>query len=89
MKKVLLTLAIVGGISLASCEKDNLNSPNTDTKIQAEKGIQCRGCGGSWDFGGSGDGDGEGGEGSGTNRSGASLRVVADTASVATPRSKR
>ena len=49
MKRVLLTVAVVGSILLGSCEKETSVSPNDKTLIKADKDIICRGCG-QWDL---------------------------------------
>lgn len=49
MKKVLLTLAVIGTICLSACEKDQLTTPEKQT-LKADKGILCRDCGGGWDI---------------------------------------
>ena len=49
MKKVLLTLAVLGTISLSSCEKDSLVAPESAT-LKADKSISCRQCGAGWDI---------------------------------------
>jgi len=49
MKKVLLTIAILGTIFLSGCEKDEALVPAEKTLLKADKGILCRGCG-QWDI---------------------------------------
>ncbi|MES3017531.1 MAG: hypothetical protein V4721_07130 [Bacteroidota bacterium] len=49
MKKVLLTLAVVGTIFLSACEKENLAQPAGEKAVKTDKGISCRGCG-QWDI---------------------------------------
>lgn len=49
MKKVLLTIAILGTIFLSACEKDESLVPAEQTLLKADKGILCRGCG-QWDI---------------------------------------
>lgn len=49
MKKVLLTIAILGTIFLSSCEKDDTLVPAENSLIKADKGVLCRGCG-QWDI---------------------------------------
>jgi hypothetical protein len=51
MKKVLLTIAILGTIFLSGCEKDEALIPAEKTLLKADKGILCRGCG-QWDIDG-------------------------------------
>ncbi len=49
MKKVLLTVAVLGTIFLSGCEKDEALVPAEKTLLKADKGILCRGCG-DWDI---------------------------------------
>jgi hypothetical protein len=49
MKKVLLTIAVLGTILLSACEKDETLAPAETAKIKADKGILCRGCA-DWDL---------------------------------------
>lgn len=49
MKKVLLTVAVLGTIFLSGCEKDEVLVPSEKTLLKADKGILCRGCG-DWDI---------------------------------------
>lgn len=49
MKKVLLSIAILGTIFLSGCEKDEALVPAEKTLLKADKGILCRGCG-QWDI---------------------------------------
>jgi len=53
MKKVLLTIAILGTIFLSGCEKDDALVPVEKTLLKADKGVSCRGCG-QWDIANSG-----------------------------------
>ncbi len=49
MKKVLLTVAVLGTIFLSGCEKDESLEPSEKALLKADKGILCRGCG-DWDI---------------------------------------
>ncbi len=49
MKKVLLTLTVIGTLFLGACEKEELATPSDKTLIKTDKGILCRGCG-QWDI---------------------------------------
>ncbi len=49
MKRVLLTLAVVGTIFLSACEKDESAQPVEKISLKGDKGISCRGCG-QWDI---------------------------------------
>lgn len=49
MKKVLLSVAVLGTILLTACEKDNTFEPAEKTLLKADKGLMCRGCG-DWDI---------------------------------------
>lgn len=49
MKKVLLTLAVLGTIFTSACEKNESIVPIEKSLIKADKGILCRGCG-DWDL---------------------------------------
>ena len=49
MKKVLLTIAILGTIILSGCEKEDTLVPAETTLLKADKGVACRGCG-QWDI---------------------------------------
>jgi len=51
MKRVLLTLTVLGSLLLGSCEKEALVTPGDSTLIKADKGINsiCRGCA-QWDL---------------------------------------
>ncbi|SKB91757.1 hypothetical protein [Daejeonella lutea] len=49
MKKVLLTVAVLGTIFFTGCEKDEALVPAEKTLLKADKGILCRGCG-DWDI---------------------------------------
>ncbi|WP_411273806.1 hypothetical protein [Daejeonella sp.] len=49
MKKVLLTIAILGTIFLSSCDKDDTLVPAEKSLLKADKGVLCRGCG-QWDI---------------------------------------
>lgn len=49
MKKVLLTLTVLGTIFMSACEKNESIIPIEKTLIKANKGILCRGCG-DWDL---------------------------------------
>lgn len=53
MKKVLLTIAILGTIIFSGCEKDDTLVPAETTLLKADKGVSCRGCG-QWDIAGTG-----------------------------------
>ena len=48
MKKLLMSLSVLGCLLFASCEKDEKLIPSKQV-IQADKGIMCRGCG-DWDI---------------------------------------
>lgn len=58
MKRVLLTVAVLGTILLSGCEKEEVVAPSEKVLLKADKGILCRGCG-DWDII-----DPEGGDGS-------------------------
>ena len=49
MKRVLLTLTVLGSLLLGACEKEELAAPTDKTLIKADKEIMCRGCG-QWDI---------------------------------------
>jgi nitrous oxide reductase accessory protein NosL len=49
MKKVLLTVAVLGTIFLSGCEKDEAVSPADRSSIKADDVIMCAGCG-QWDI---------------------------------------
>lgn len=49
MKKIFITLTVLGTVFLSSCEKDKSTFPAEKTLIKADKGILCRGCG-DWDI---------------------------------------
>ncbi|MDP3469776.1 MAG: hypothetical protein Q8S11_15655 [Daejeonella sp.] len=49
MKKLLLTVAVLGTVLLSACEKDELAVPSEKSLIKTEKGVACRGCG-DWDI---------------------------------------
>ncbi len=48
MKKLLMSLSVLGCLLFASCEKDEKLIPSKQV-IQADKGIMCRGCG-DWEI---------------------------------------
>lgn len=74
MKRVLLTLTVLGSILLGACEKEELTAPADKTLIKADKDIMCRGCG-QWDFN-----DPEDGSGTATFRSATSADTLASPA---------
>ncbi len=49
MKRLLLTVAVLGTALFSACEKDEQVVPVEKTLIKADKGILCRGCG-DWDI---------------------------------------
>lgn len=49
MKRLLLTVAVLGTVLFSACEKDAQIAPAEKTLIKADKGILCRGCG-DWDI---------------------------------------
>jgi len=49
MKRLLLTVAVLGTALFSACEKDAQIAPAEKTLIKADKGILCRGCG-DWDI---------------------------------------
>ncbi|MBC7757423.1 MAG: hypothetical protein H7069_01095 [Phormidesmis sp. FL-bin-119] len=49
MKKVFLTIAVLGTIFLSACEKDETLAPAEKVQLKADKGILCRGCA-DWDI---------------------------------------
>lgn len=49
MKRVLLTLTVLGSLFLGACEKEELTAPVDKALIKADKGILCRGCA-QWDL---------------------------------------
>lgn len=49
MKRLLLTVAVLGTALFSACEKDEQIAPAEKTLIKADKGILCRGCG-DWDI---------------------------------------
>jgi len=53
MKKVLLTIAVLGTILLSACQKDEVLVPAEKATVNADKGIACRGCA-DWDINKSG-----------------------------------
>ena len=49
MKRVLLTIAVLGTIFLSACEKEETLVPAEETVLKSDKGISCRGCA-DWDL---------------------------------------
>ncbi len=49
MKRVLLTLVVIGTIFLSGCEKNESIVPADKTSIKADDVIMCGGCG-QWDI---------------------------------------
>jgi len=49
MKRLLITLTVLGTVLFSACEINELAMPAEKTLIKAEKGILCRGCG-DWDI---------------------------------------
>lgn len=49
MKRLLLTVAVLGTVLFSACEKDEQAMPVEKSLIKADKGILCRGCG-DWDI---------------------------------------
>ncbi len=49
MKKLLLTVTVLGTVLLSACQKEELAVPVEKSLIKADKGILCRGCG-DWDI---------------------------------------
>ncbi len=49
MKRLLLTVAVIGTVLFSACEKDEQAMPVEKSLIKADKGILCRGCG-DWDI---------------------------------------
>ena len=77
MKRILLTLTVLGSLLLGACEKEELSVPEDKTLIKVDKGIMCRGCG-QWDFDNPGDGGVEA----------TALRTVTSVDTIATPTKK-
>lgn len=49
MKKLLLSVAVLGTVFLSACEKDQLLVPAEQSSVKTDKGVLCRGCG-DWDI---------------------------------------
>jgi hypothetical protein len=52
MKKVLLTLAVIGTLFLTACEKDEIATPDANESALSakDKALECSCGGASWDI---------------------------------------